>query len=78
MAVCEKVTLTITDDEIKTIEAATCHQSKSTAWFVQRASRITVSVMKNVCDTDPGNPSESLICRICYPEMNQFFTKVTK
>jgi len=31
MAVCEQVTLTITDDEIKTIEAATRHQSKSTA-----------------------------------------------
>jgi len=66
MAVCEQVTLTISDDEIKTIEAATRNQSKSTAWFIQRAGRITASLMKQVCATDPGNPSQS---RICYPEL---------
>ena len=37
MAVCEQVSLTITDDEVKRIEASTRNQSKSTAWFIQRA-----------------------------------------
>jgi len=59
LAVCEQVTVTITDDDVKIIEAATRHQSKSTPWFAQRAGRITASVMKNVCVTDPGNPSLS-------------------
>ena len=54
MAVCEQVMLTIIEEEIRTVEEATCHQSKSTAWFVQRAGRITASVMKHVCVTDPG------------------------
>ena len=78
MAVCEQVMLTITEEEIRTVEEATCHQSKSTAWFVQRAGRITASVMKHVCVTDPGNPSQSLIQRIFYPEINNFSSKVTK
>ena len=33
--------------------------------------------MKHVCATDPGNPSQSLINRICYPEMNRFFSNAT-
>jgi len=78
LAICEQVTLTITDEEVKTVEVAICHQSKSTAWFAQRAGRITASVMKHVCATDPGNPSQSLIYHICYPEMNKFFSKATK
>jgi len=34
--------------------------------------------MKHVCATDPGNPSQRLIRRICYPEINKFFSKATK
>jgi len=33
LVVCEQVTLTISDEEVKMIEAATRHQSKSTAWL---------------------------------------------
>jgi len=35
LAVCVQVAVIITDDDIKTIEVATHHQSKSTAWFAQ-------------------------------------------
>ena len=77
-AVCEQVMLTITEEEIRTVEEATRHQSKGTAWFVQRAGRITASVMKHVCVTDPGNPSQSLIRQICYPEIHNFSSKATK
>ena len=34
--------------------------------------------MKHVCVTDPGNPSQSLIRRICYPEIHNFSSKATK
>ena len=34
--------------------------------------------MKQVCATDPGSSSQSLIRRICYPELNKFFSKATK
>ena len=61
LAVCEQVSLTISDEHIKIIEVETREQSKSTAWFTQRAGRITASVMKQVCATDPGNPSQSLV-----------------
>jgi len=78
IAVCEQVTLTITEEEATTIEMATQDQSKSTAWFVQRAGRITASMMKHVCATDPGNPAQSLIHRICYPGANKFSCQATK
>jgi len=61
LAVCEQVTITISDQEIGVIEAATHEQSKSTAWFTQRAGRLTASVMKQVCATNPGGLSQSLI-----------------
>ena len=60
------------------IEATTRNQSKSMAWFNQRAGRITASMMKSVCSTDPGNPAQSLIQRICYPDKNKFFSEATK
>ena len=43
LSVSEQVSLTITDKEVDTIEEATRHQSKSTAWFAQRAGRKTAS-----------------------------------
>ena len=71
--------ITISDEEMGVIEAATCEQSKSTAWFTQQAGKLTASVMKQVCATDPCSPSQSLICCICYPELTMFFfSKATK
>ena len=78
IAVCEQTKLSITEEEVATIEAATRNQSKSMAWFNQRAGRITASMMKSVCSTDPGNPAQSLIQRICYPDKNKFFSEATK
>ena len=78
IVVCEQVNLTISREEIAAIEVATLNQTKSMAWFTQRAGRITASVMKNVCATDPGNPAQSLICRVCYPDANKFSSQATK
>ena len=78
IAVCEQTKLTITEEEVAIVEAATRNQAKSTAWFNQRAGRITASVMKSVCATDPGNPAQSVIQRICYPDENKIFSHATK
>ena len=78
IAVCEQTKLSITEEEVATIEAATRNQSKNMAWFNQRAGRITASVMKSVCATDPGNPAQNLIQCICYPDKNKFFSEAKK
>ena len=33
--------------------------------------------MKSVCGTDPGNPSQSLIRRVCYPNCNKLSNQAT-
>ena len=76
---CDQITIRITGEEVAKIEAFTQSQSKSSAWFIQRAGRITASSMKSVCRTDPGNPSQSLIwyIYICYPNCNKFSSPAT-
>ena len=78
IVVCEQTKLSITEEEVATIEPATRNQIKNMAWFNQQAGRITASVMKSVCATDPGNPALSLIRHICYPDGNRFFSEATK
>ena len=56
LEVCDQVTIMITGEETAKIEAFTQSQSKNSAWFTQRSGRITASIMKSVCGTDPGNP----------------------
>ena len=71
-------TLTVTDAEATNVETATKLQSQSRDWFRFRAGRITASVMKSVCHSDPEDPSQSLVKRICYPENYQFKTEATE
>ena len=61
LEVCDELQLCITPQEANKIEAYTREQTKNTAWYTQRAGRITASKMKSVCATDPSNPSQSLI-----------------
>ena len=75
--VCEEVALTITDEEADNIETHTRNQARNTAWFMQRAGRITASKMKSVCCTDVSNPAKSLISSVCYPQLHKFSTKAT-
>ena len=60
------------------VEKAIRSQSQSKLWFKYRAGRITASRMKAVCRIDAGNPAQSLIKSICYPEAFSFSTKATK
>ena len=47
-------------------------------WHDQPAGRITASILKAACHTDPGQPSLSLIKAICYPHSVKFSTSATK
>ena len=78
LAKCESVTVDITREMAEKVEQATRSQSHSKLWFKYRAGRITASQMKAVCHTDPGNPAQSLIKAICYPEAISFTTAATK
>ena len=75
---CESVTIDITREMAEKVEQATRSQSHSKLWFKYRAGRITASRMKAVCHTDLGNPAQSLIKTICYPEAFSFTTAATK
>ena len=78
LAKCESVSVDISKEMAEKVEQATRSQSHSKLWFKYRAGRITASRMKAVCRTDPGNPAQSLIKSICYPEAFSFTTAATK
>jgi len=77
LELCDKITVSVTATDITVIEEFTRDQSQSSAWYTQKAGRITASKMKSVCSTDPGNPSQSLIRQICYPHLHKFSNRAT-
>jgi len=77
LEVCDELQLSVTPQEVQNIQLYTQEQAKSSAWFKQRAGRITVSKMKAVCVTDPSHPSQPLLSQICYPYLKKFTTPAT-
>ena len=77
---CDSVTCTldISGEMAAKVEQATRSQSSSKLWFKYRAGCITASRIKAVCRTNPGNPAQSLIKTICYPEAFSFTCPATK
>ncbi|XP_076034152.1 uncharacterized protein LOC143020978 [Oratosquilla oratoria] len=75
---CRSINLTVTEDQATAVERETREQASSKLWFKFQSGRITASVMKSVCATDPASPSQSLIKRVCYPESCEFFSKATQ
>ena len=67
----EKVTPAMVDR----LDQITRDQSKSKQWFHYRAGRITASRFKQVLQTDPHQPSLSLLKSVCYPEIHKFTNK---
>ena len=59
------------------LDQLTRGQSKSKHWFHYRAGRITASRFKQVIQTDPHQPSLSLLNSICYPDIHRFSTQAT-
>ena len=77
LRICEGIDITISNADVINVEKATREQSKSAAWFNQRAGRVTASRMKAVCSTDPAYPSQCLIMQICYPQQTKFTSTAT-
>ncbi|KAL3874200.1 hypothetical protein ACJMK2_037246 [Sinanodonta woodiana] len=75
---CQKIELIVSEEQVKAVESATREQSNSKLWHRFRTGRITASKMKNVCNTDPTFPSQSLIKSICYPESYKFKSAATQ
>ena len=76
---CEKVfdSLTVTKEQATNLEKETRKQANSKMWFHYRAGRITASKLKSAANTDPAQPSQSLIKAVCYPESMKFKSKAT-
>ena len=77
LEVCKQVMISVDNEDVTKIEMFTRDQNKSSAWYTQRAGRITASIMKSVCVSDPGNPAQSIIKRVCYPDSTKFKTAAT-
>lgn len=58
---CEQTVIIVDNEDVTKLEMFTRDQNKSSAWYTQWAGRITASIMKSVCATDPGNPAQSII-----------------
>ena len=52
-------------------------QSKCKLWTIHRAGRVTASNFKAAVSTNAGNPSISLIKKLCYPEACRFSNAAT-
>ena len=57
---CQQISLGVTPDECRAIEASTRKQSQSKVWYQQRAGRITASNLKSACKTNTAKPAKNL------------------
>ncbi len=72
-----KIVLAVTKEQCNAVEAKTRDQSDCRLWFRFRAGRITASKFKSVCQSDPANPSLSLIMSICHADTVRLRTTAT-
>lgn len=70
-----EIRISVTENMAVNVEKCTLGQKDSQEWYRYRAGRVTASVMKAACSTNPDNPSISLLKRICYPSQSQIHTE---
>ena len=75
---CSEIKLEISKEDLQIIEEETRNQASGSQFFRYRAGRIGASVSKQACHTNPAQPSQSLIKRICYPNIFKFSTAATE
>ena len=78
LQLCQQISLEVTPDECRAIEASTRKQSQSKVWYQQRAGHITASNLKSACKTNTAKPAKSLVKSLCYPEAHKFSTAATR
>ena len=69
--------LKVTKEQCTVVEQTRSKQSNSFLWFQMRVRRVSLSLFKSVCHTNPSKPSISLVHSICYPEMSKLQTAAT-
>lgn len=74
---CNRVEITLKQEECDAVEAATQDQASCKLWHRFRSGRITASRMKSVCHSKPSVPSRSLINAICHPGDTRIKTAAT-
>ena len=75
---CQSTSIDITKEKIDQVQKDTISQSSRANFFKRRAGRIGASQSKAAAHSDPALPSQSLIQRICYPELHKVNTKVVR
>ena len=75
---CENFSPKRANEEVWRIEEDTRSQSKGFSLYHQRAGGTGASISKSTCYTNPAQPSQSLIKRICYPNIFTFSTEATE
>ena len=75
LKICQSTNIEITKEQIDQVQKDTMAQSSGTNFFKHRAGRIGASQSKAAAHSDPALPSQSLILRICYPELHKVNTK---
>ena len=68
----------ITTEHVALVEKETRGQSAQKAWFTFRSGRLTASIIKSAVRTNHAMPSQSLIKRICNPQLFCFSTPATR
>ena len=65
-------------EQAKIVEEDTRKQSGCNAFFQHRVGRIGAAINKQACQTNPAQPSHSLIKTICYPHFFRFSNAATE
>ena len=69
LQLCQSTNIEVTKEQIDQVQKDTISRSSGTNFFKHRAGRIGASQSKAAARSDPALPSQSLIQRICYPEL---------
>ena len=78
LKLCQSTSIDITKEKIDQVQKDTISQSSGANFFKHRAGRIGASQSKAAAHSDPALPSQSLIQRICCPELHKVNTKAVR
>ena len=73
--ICQSINIQMTNQQIDQVQKDTIAQSSGTNVFKHSAGRIGASQSKAAAHSDQALSSQSLIQRICYPELHKVNTK---
>ena len=75
---CQSTSIEITKEKIDQVQKDTISQSSGANFFQHRAGRIGASQSKAAAHCDPALPFQSLMQRICYPDLHKVNSKAVR